>query len=415
MRLSRYLTVFLSISISLAIYACESSTSEKDQTISSRSYSGHENDNDANNFVKKYQSKVGTRLDDCQLCHSGGTLTKNSGGTTSVDNACSWCHYIPFPDTTTYTEGSHPQNYYQTLNSYGKAYMDNGRNADALETIASLDSDGDGSSNEDEIADNRFPGSDKSKPGQPIAEVRELTMTQVKALSKHSQFMLMNTTKQQYDDYVNYSGVTIESLLVAAGVDLSDTNITGITVFAPDGFKKQFYTADFTLVFPEATFYQESGLNYGNTNTLLDCTTYPLNIHGLSHGTVISTAVNPGGLRLMLAYQREGVDLSSSYYDSVTGRLEGEGPFRLVIPQKQTGTTVPGKPDRGSNSSQKDTNDGYNYVSGYNHNAGDCNRGAVVIRIDPMPAGYEEFDTTNGWSLITDKKIVFYGYGVTAE
>ncbi len=47
-----------------------------DELVSSRSYSGHESDLDANNFVRAYPAAVGTRLDDCQLCHSGGTVVQ---------------------------------------------------------------------------------------------------------------------------------------------------------------------------------------------------------------------------------------------------------------------------------------------------------------------------------------------------
>ena len=390
-----------------AMLACDFFGEESDKVVSSRAYSGHENDADANNFVKVYPSKVATRLDDCQTCHGGGTLTYASDGTStkSIDNACNWCHYIEFPDTSTYTEASHPQSYYDTLNSYGRAYMDGGRSAAAIKNIASLDSDGDGYSNGDEIADNRYPGNSASMPGQPLSATIELTWAQITAMTRHNQFMLMNTTKQQYDDYVNYTGVTIASLLETAGVDM--TGATGVTVFAPDGFKVQFDLADITDTFPEATFYRESGKNYGNEDPLYDCTTYPANINSLVHGDTIGSTINTAGLRMILAYQREGVNLSASYYDGSTGKLEGEGPYRLVIPQR----TVSG-PDRGSRSSQKTTDDGYNFVSSYDHNAGSCNRGACIIRVDPMPAGYEEYDTTNGWSLITDKKVVIYGQGV---
>jgi hypothetical protein len=38
-----------------------------------------------------------------------------------------------------------------------------------------------------------------------------------------------------------------------------------------------------------------------------------------------------------------------------------------------------------------------------------------VIRINPMPEGYEEYDWKNGWSLIEDKKIIIYGHGVSGH
>jgi hypothetical protein len=56
--------------------------------------------------------------------------------------------------------------------------------------------------------------------------------------------------------------------------------------------------------------------------------------------------------------------------------------------------------------------DSWDYDKNLDHNAGKSVRGVVVIRVNPMPAGLEEYDTTNGWSLITEEKIVIYGYGV---
>jgi hypothetical protein len=56
--------------------------------------------------------------------------------------------------------------------------------------------------------------------------------------------------------------------------------------------------------------------------------------------------------------------------------------------------------------------DGWDFVPGMDHNAGACVRGACVIRVNPMPAGYEEYDWKNGWPLIGEKKVVIYGRAV---
>jgi hypothetical protein len=90
--------------------------------------------------------------------------------------------------------------------------------------------------------------------------------------------------------------------------------------------------------------------------------------------------------------------------------LNGEGPYRVVVPQSR-----PGAPDRGS-SFPTDHNDGWDYDSGKDHNAGLCVRGVVAIRINPLPAGYEEFDWKNGgWALIEKRQLLVYGAGVTEE
>jgi hypothetical protein len=56
--------------------------------------------------------------------------------------------------------------------------------------------------------------------------------------------------------------------------------------------------------------------------------------------------------------------------------------------------------------------DGWDFNAKIDHNAGACVRGACVIRVNPAPAGLEEYDWKNGWTLITEQKIVVYGHGV---
>ena len=120
----------------------------------------------------------------------------------------------------------------------------------------------------------------------------------------------------------------------------------------------------------------------------------------------------PGTPWLLLAYEREGALLDPSSYEQATGRLVGEGPYRLVKPQRELkgDPAKPGRPDRSVNA--KKFGDGWDFSSRIDHNAGAGARGACVIRINPMPEGYEEYDWKNGWPLIGEKKVVIYGYGV---
>ena len=50
----------------------------------------------------------------------------------------------------------------------------------------------------------------------------------------------------------------------------------------------------------------------------------------------------PGGLRMLLALEREGQPLSPAVL-SKDNKLEGEGPYRVIVPQK-----VPSPPDQSS-------------------------------------------------------------------
>jgi hypothetical protein len=375
------------------------------ELVSSRSYSGHESDLDANNFVRAYPAAVGTRLDDCQLCHHAGiegTSTKDGpGGLSDIENACSYCHLIPFPDTT-YSDGV-PATYWDTLNDFGQDYMTAGRTQAAFEAIAAEDSDGDLSDNAAEIADNRFPGNPNSKPGNPIAATIELTHAQVAAMTQHSQFLLMNTSRQQYDDYTTYTGPTVKDLLDAAGVDL--TGATGISVFAPDGFKKDFSLSNINDQYPDGQYWY---VDQSLMDSTLRFVNYPTPIPDKpGGGSYVGNGDALEELWLTIAMQRDGAALDTSYYDAVTGKLEGEGPFRIIPPQ-----STAGRPDRGNGQPQDGSDITWNYLSSLDHNAGSSVRGLCIIRINPMPADVEEYDTTNGWSLIEDKKIVIYGLNV---
>jgi hypothetical protein len=57
----------------------------------------------------------------------------------------------------------HPEGNFRGLNSYGQAYKEAGRNAAAIETIDTADSDGDGMSNADEIEAGTNPGDAENK------------------------------------------------------------------------------------------------------------------------------------------------------------------------------------------------------------------------------------------------------------
>lgn len=361
-------------------------------TLSSRAYKGHESDMDSNNLVGVYPALAGTRLDDCQTCHRAGV---SGTDTETVYNPCDYCHLIEFPNDR-YETGV-PQDFGDTLNDFGLAYHLAGRDRNALTAIAGEDSDGDGFGNDEEIAELRYPGSAESHPDQLLAPYKVFNAADIAALPQHSQFMLMVTTRQQFDDYVTYSGVRVVDLLQAAGVDPAGAE--GITVFAPDGFSKDISIADVTTRYPNGIFYQTPAF----VDPDMELVNYPAVLpDGIADGREI-----PDALWLLMATHREGVALDTSYYDE-EGRLTGEGPYRLAVPQ-----IVASRPDR---SVRLDPyNDGWDYDENIDHNAGNAVRGACVIRVNPMPEGYEEFDWKNGWSLIDEGRIVIYGYGVAED
>ncbi len=366
---------------------CTSGGSD-DVLISSRAYKGHENDVDINNLCRVYNSIVGTKLDDCSTCHIG----EMEDGV-QVGNACDWCH-----DLMVHGEGGYT--YYDTLNGYGEDYMDAGRTIQSIYAIETQDSDLDGYINKTEILAGRYPGYAHSQPGQAEAPTMVVTMAQISAMVTHEQFMLANTTKQQFDDYAWFEGVPIIDLLENLGIDT--TGVTGVTISAPDGFQKSFDIDEMNLNFPDPIY--DAGLDVGTLGTECGFVTYPAEIPpGLNDLDTI-----PGDYYLMIAWIRNGVKMDKSYYDSVSGRIEGEGPYRLILPQ-----TEPGLPDRGSKYSPTTCGDGYDFNDNADHNAGSMVRGVVAIRIDPMPAGYEEYNfLNNGWAVIDDEQLIIYGHNV---
>jgi len=368
----------------------------------SRSYRGHANDRDATNLVAAYPSLIGTRLDDCATCHRAGEV-RDARARSVTRSACAYCHLVPFPDST--IAAGAPAEFAATLNPFGAAYRDAGRSVAALGAIAALDSDGDDHANGAEIEALRQPGDAGSRPGQPTAPTVVLSGSEITGLPARRQFLLLNSHTQRFDEYATLTGVRMKDLLAAAGVDLS--RATGITCIAPDGFAVDFEREDLTAPYPFGLFV--GGLApRGLGDSTAGFVQYPPAAQmaaGQEDGAI------PDTLWLMVAYRSNDRELSMSRLDPATGRQEGEGPYRLIAPQE-----VPGLPDRGSRYSPSGQADDYDFDPDRDHNAGLCIRGLVAIRVNPMPAGCEEYDWKNGgWALIERREIVVYGAGVSGS
>ena len=367
--------------------------------VQSRAYVGHENDRDIHNFIRQYPKTAGTRLDDCQTCHRSGIAGTD---TERVFSPCGYCHLVQYPSTR-YKTGI-PRNVGDTLNAYGAAYKRAGRSLEAIAAIAKLDSDEDHSPNSDEIADLRYPGDAASKPGQPLAFAVTLGLDDIGRIRRQTQFMLMNTSSEPFDDYVAYSGVRVRDLLEAAKVDLKEA--VGITVFAPDGYSTDYSIDDITGPFPKGFFYADPRAIEDKDRAFVQ---YPGSIPaGVADGKEV-----PDVPWLLLAFERDGKPLEAAHYEK--GRLAGEGPYRLVSPQRNvTGdSSKPGRPDRSVTA--KVFGDGWDFNKELDHNAGFSVRAATVIRVNPMPKGLEEYDWKNGWPLVDGRKIVIFGRGITGR
>lgn len=359
----------------------------------------HEGEADADKFLTAYPAKAGTKLDNCSLCHSGGNTGKSDVG------SCQWCHYSYGYDGAGDIE--------TTINSYGAAYKTAGRNAAAVTAINGDDSDGDGHSNAEEIAANTYPGNSEDYPGLVTAPYRIYTLDQLEALGAHTQFLLMNTSRSG-DSYAEYTGVPMKDLLDDAGITDS---ATGIWVYAPDGWGQDHplnYVEDIsddylyhvygnmpgqTYQYPQATYFYDADADVDLNPDYGWCEYRSPSCASRSHGDAIHV---DGGLKAILAYKHDGAYLDSGVLND-ENKLDGEGPFRVVVPQKYVGP-----PDQSSKSDDQEVIWPYDELA--DHNAGSCSRSATIIKVEPLPEGTTDVDILEaGWNFVDQKKIIIYG------
>lgn len=354
----------------------------------------HEGESDTANFLTVYLDKAGTKLDHCGLCHTGGEYIQ-SGKTVKL-GSCQWCHY-------SYGYDGHG-NIADTLNPYGMDYFTNGQDADSVEEIKNLDSDQDGYTNNVEITANNFPGDPNDDPSLVVAPSRVYTRDQIEAMiQQHTEFLLMNASRST-DNYTEYSGVPLRDLLTDAGIQNSST---GIIAFAPDGWSQYHpleYDEDPELYhvfgnFPSQNYQYPPSVYYYDAVAQSWCDYSSINCAGRDNNDPIF--VN-GGLKAILATKRDGSHLTPGVLTS-QNKLDGEGPFRIVVPQKN-----PGPPDQSSKSSNPNLI--WPYDSTWDHNAGACTRTVTIIKVEPLPEGTTDVNAyEDGWNYVDQNKIIIYG------
>ena len=341
-------------------------------------YSSHQNDQDVNNFLAVYPFAKSTKLDDCALCHPGSPNGKSG--------SCDYCHKTYGLDGS----GTVP------MNSYGQDYKAFGRSQAAFGVIdfQNKDSDGDGKANLEEIQALAFPGDPKDYPGLVSAPAIGLNLERILRLPDYSEFLLLNASKSQ-DFYARYRGVKIMDLLKYAGARKEATHIT---VFSPDGFSQKFpinAPSD-----PTDLPYNVMGpYPYGTYYGGLDFVDYSFIPNHIDYGDRI-----PDRLYMLLAYLRDGDPLTPGKINPTNLKLDGEGPYRLIPPQK-----IAGHPDR-PEATPANPGDGFNYGANNDHNAGYSARTVAAIRVEPLPSGTTDFNWyEGGWNLVDKAKLVIYG------
>lgn len=351
----------------------------------------HGADTDSDIALQAHPEIAGTKLDSCALCHTGGEYEKKPGLFITM-GSCQWCHYSYGYDGT--------GDIAETLNGYGEAYLLEGKNIDAFETISAHDSDGDGFSNQEEIAAGRYPGDVLDDPTKVPAPFKVFSLAELEQLKHHRQLMLMNTHKSG-DFYAEYGGVAMEDLLDEVQL-LEDA--VGILVYAPDGWA-QYHPLEEDSdplmyqiygVYPEALYYHDP---QAEDEEIGWCDYSSPAVQHLEHGDPV---FNKYGLKMLLAYSRDGEYLQQGQLDD-SNRLDGEGPFRVVPPQK-----IPGPPDQSVKSDYQDVIWPFDEYA--DHNAGFATRSATIIKVEPLPEGTTDIDVFEaGWDYVDEGKIIIYG------
>jgi hypothetical protein len=363
----------------------------------------HMGERDSGKFLDAYPELAGTKLDHCALCHSGGSY-ENDRGRTITMGSCQWCHYSYGYD------GS--GDIADTMNQYGIDFKAYGRNVAAVMAIEDLDSDGDGYTNAEEITAGTYPGNANDHPGQTVAPHRVYTLAQLEEIGQHTQFMLMNASRS-IDSYVEYTGTPVKDLLGDAGIL---PNATGIVAYAPDGWAQTHpleYEATDEMYhvygnmpgqsyqYPPASYYYSEEADVALNPAYGWCDYNDPSCVGRSNGDPINV---DGGLKAILAYKREaeGVYLDPGFLDA-ENRIDGEGPFRMVVPQKSANP-----PDQSSRSTEQDVI--WPYVYEWDHNAGACTKSTTIIKVEPLPEGTTDIDILEaGWTFVDQNKIIVYG------
>lgn len=339
-------------------------------------YKAHKNEADTTNFLQAYPHAKDTRLDNCYLCHTGGDMAGK------YLDACDYCHMV-YGYKAPHPEGSSRK----TLNAFGLAYLDAGRNAGAITSIAGLDSDGDGFSNEQEIKAGCLPGDANDSPVTKEAQAVVYTRDKLARLPRTSQFMALDTAKHG-DYFATYTGVKIWDLLRDAGILETATDIT---VYSADGYSRNYSLEEIRKSYTPGVFFSR----------------YPWISYPVGEQYRDGQRI-PGKLYYLLAYERDGYPLlEGEIQASGDGRkvhMSGEGPYRFIAPSSQ-----PIVPDRSQWSIDRDDSP-YPFNPSVLKNADYCIKSTVAIQVNTATAKSYQFNWSEKvWQMIDAGEIVVYG------
>lgn len=351
-------------------------------------YNTHK-EKDSGLFFNNYPHLAGTGMDGCDACHSRISAPPPGAaeGKAVILSSCDSCHR-----TTGY--GSKQGN---TLNPYGRHYLNAGRNAAAFAAIAPRDSDGDGFGNGDELKAGTNPGDPQSAPDKKPAPYVKVALSELiqMGVPAYVQTIFMNVTKSKDgDSYSDLRGFKLIDVLEAAGLN---EEATSIDVISLDGYMTTFSIEQLRRSYPQAA--PAMGLDKA---TLGECGWVRYDAGNLKEGIPLPDA------DIILAYEENGEPYPPASINS-EGRLTGSGPFRLIAPQMKN----PGIPDlsiRATDACVKKLPSKFHYNRNYEKNSDYCVKAVVAIRVNPMPSGMMDIDWPQHTVESTEERsIVIFG------
>lgn len=152
-------------------------------------------------------------------------------------------------------------------------------------------------------------------------------------------------------------------------------------------------------MYPAATFHYDATADTALNPIIGWCDYSAPSCMGRKNGDPI---VVDGGPKMILAIKRDGAYLTPGILGP-SNKLDGEGPYRVVPPQKNEGP-----PDQASTSPHQNVLWPYN--SKWDHNAGFASRSVTMIKVEPLPPGTTDINVYEaGWPYIDKEQIVVYG------
>ncbi len=344
---------------------------------------------DSGLFFAAYPHLAGTKLDGCDTCHNRiSALPPGAvGGKEVVLSACDSCHRIT----------DYGRRKGDALTSYGRHYLNAGRDAAAFGAIANRDSDGDGAVNAAELKAATNPGDPASAPGKQPAPRVELSINELiqRGVRSHVQTVFVNVTKSKDgDSYSDLRGFKLIDVLEAAGLTKEATSIDVISL---DG-----YMTTFSIEQLRRSYRQAAPAMGLDQKTLGECGWVRYGARNLKEGIPLPDA------DILLTYEANGEPYPPS---SITGenRLSGSGPFRVAAPQMIN----PGIPDLSSRATAACVEKlpaKFHYNRDYEKNSDYCAKAVVAIRVNPLPAGTMDIDWPRlAAKAIAEKSVVIFG------